>query len=70
MCSATVVKAIFIKFVCSMKLRVRCHRAGASERKLDLSPSLCYSVTSSYIVSQDVDLIVSYGLIELSLINQ
>lgn len=53
-----------------MKLRVRCQRAGASERKLDLSPSLCYSVTSSYIVSQDVDLIVSYGLIELSLINQ
>lgn len=53
-----------------MKLRVRCQRAGASERKLDLSPIHCYSVTSSYIVSQDVDLIVSYGLIELSLINQ
>lgn len=53
-----------------MKLRVRCPRVGASERKLDLSPSLCYSVTSSYIVSQDVDLIVSYGLIELSLIDQ
>lgn len=53
-----------------MKLRVRCQRAGASECKLDLSPSLCYSVTSNYIVSQDVDLIVSYGLIELSLIDQ
>lgn len=53
-----------------MEPRVSFQRTEALEHKLDFYPSHCCSVTSSYIVSQDVDLMVSYGLIEFSLTKQ
>lgn len=53
-----------------MERRVSFQRTEALEHKLDFYPSHCYSVTSSYIVSQDVDLMVSCGLIEFSLTKQ
>ena len=45
-----------------MEPRVSFQRTEALEHKLDFYPSHCCSVTSSYIVSQDVDLMVSCGI--------